>query len=116
MTVGLEIAVVPPTEAPKVILVVELAAPPVPMLIALIVAAATTPVEILVVLAAVLVYPSVSAVELAKAPNVAPLSIDVVNVGAVPNTNAPLPVLSLITPANSAEVVAANADSLLEVR
>ena len=107
--------VVPPSALPILILVVEPAAPPVPKLIVLVVADATAPVEIFVVLAAVLVYPSVSAVELANAPKVAPPSMVVVNVGAVPNTSKPLPVSSLITPANSDDDVDANAESLSEV-
>ena len=43
------------------------------------------------------------------------LKLGVVNEGLVPNTNAPLPVSSLITPANCAEVVAANTLKLLLV-
>ncbi len=41
--------------------------------------------------------------------------IDVVNVGAVPNTSTPVPVSSLITPASWDEVVAANCDNGLPV-
>ena len=40
---------------------------------------------------------------------------DVVIAGLVPNTNTPVPVSSLITPANSAEVVEACTDNLLAV-
>ena len=105
----------PPLVLPMFMIVVDPRSPPVPMLIVLVVAVATAPVEILVVLVAVPVYPTVSAVELANAPNVAPLSIDVVNVGAVANTNRPVPVSSDITLANSADVVAENTESLLLV-
>ena len=100
---GLAIVVVPPSASPMLMLVVDPATPPVPKLIVLVVAVATAPVEIFVVLAAVPVYPSVSAVELANAPKVAPPSIEVVNVGAVPNTNTPLPVSSVIAVAKLEE-------------
>ncbi len=44
-----------------------------------------------------------------------PVNVGVAIVGLVPNTNAPLPVSSEITPASSAEVVAAKTDSLSAV-
>ena len=47
--------------------------------------------------------------------NAAALIVGEVNVGDVPNTNNPLPVSSLITPANSDEDVAVKALSLLVV-
>jgi len=110
------IVVVEPTDVPMLIVVVEPVVPPVPILIVLANAPVNAAVEILVVeTAPVPVYPRVNAVELAKAPNVAPPSIEVVKVGAVPNTRTPDPVSSEITPASSAEVVAAKADNLLLV-
>lgn len=48
-------------------------------------------------------------------PPAVPTVIVLAKVGAVPNTKAPLPVSSEITPASSEDVVAANADSLLLV-
>jgi len=111
----LNVAVPPPKDDPKLILVVDPAAAPVPILMILVVAVAVAPVEIFSVEAAVLLYPSVKAVADPKAVNVAPESIEVVNVGDVPNTREPEPVSSEIIPKSSAEVVAANALNLLAV-
>lgn len=59
---------------------------------------------------------NVGNVQFARLPLVGVPSIGVTKVGLVPNTNAPLPVLSLITPASCADVVEANCDRGLAVR
>ena len=91
------IVVVPPTAEPIFTVVVEPVVPLVPMLTVFVNAPAKAAVERFVVeLAPVPVYPCVNEVALAHAPNVAPLSTDVVNVGDVERTIFVVPVTALL--------------------
>jgi len=94
--------VVPLVALPMLIVVVLPVVPPVPILSVLVNAPVSAAVLMLVVLAApVPVYPTVNAVTLANAPNVALASNDVVNVGAVSNTILPVPVAPVaVTPSS----------------
>jgi hypothetical protein len=77
------IIVDPVTEDPILIVVTEPVVPPVPILIALVPVVVTAVFILVVEDAPVAVEPSVNAVQLANAPNVAPPSIDVTTVGVV---------------------------------